>query len=562
MPQLSPAQFRRHQQFVTSMETEGSQWRQLWRELSDNYLPQRYRWLLPAKEYYANRARRQYIINNTGTRAARVLAAGMMNGITSPSRPWFKLRVPGYPVDQYRDLAIWLEEVERRLMRVMAESNFYNSMAVLYLDMIVFGTGVVLIYEDFDSVIRCYNPPLGEYYLANSPRLNVDIFSRKFNMKAHEYFRRWPDQRYWSDRMRNIYEQSRSGTGSQLNTDVEICHFIGPNNDRLVPERFGYYEVYWESKRQQEGQGDVLELRGFNELPGIFARWELSGSDPYGVSPAMDALGDNIELQHLHRNKAELLEKTHRPPVLADVYLQNNPLALMPNGTTYVPNLNNTSGARPIYTVQPRFDQLNIDQQSIEQRIRDTFYNFLFTGVTDLPTVRSAAEIDARESEKLILLGGVLERFESEGLDPGIARVFAIAERMNLLPPPPARFAEAIGALEIQYVSTLSIAQRAVGTAPVERALAFVGNLAAVRPAALDIPEWDRMIINYFRDIGVRESEIRDLESIMAERNQREQQQQLMQLAEAAPGLAQAGKLASETTVGGGGSVLDAAMGG
>jgi hypothetical protein len=58
----------------------------------------------------------------------------MMNGITSPSRPWFKLRVPGFD-DEGGPVTQWADEVARRMMKVMGESNFYNSMAVLYLDL-------------------------------------------------------------------------------------------------------------------------------------------------------------------------------------------------------------------------------------------------------------------------------------------------------------------------------------------------------------------------------------------------------------------------------------------
>lgn len=557
MPEITSEQLRAHNQYIVSLHNERTQWESLWRELSDNYLPQRYRWLQNSKEFYANRARRQYIINNTGTMAARILAAGMMNGITSPSRPWFKLRVPGLKTTDFRDLSIWLEEVERVMLRIMAESNFYNSMAVMYLDMSVFGTAANLIYSDYKDVIRCYNPPLGEYYVAKSPQHTIDIFARRFMMKVHEYVRRWPDRNYWSDRVKNAVEQG----GANLNLDIEISHFIGPNGqmNQMVPNKFPYYELYWETKCNP-AKATVLEKNGFNELPGIFARWEVSGTDAYGVSPGMDALGDVIELQHLHRNKAELLEKMHKPPVLADASLSHSPLALMPKGVTYVANLNNTAGARPIFTVNPNFSELNLERTGIEERIRNTFYNYLFTGITDLQTVRSAAEVEAREGEKLILLGGVLERFESEALDPAIKRIYSIGSRAGLFPPIPEQYANM--PLEIQYVSILSVAQRAVGTAPAERLLGLVGNLAAIYPDVMDLPDFDALITNYARDIGIRESELKDMKQVQIDRQMRQQQQQMGQMMEAAPDMAGAAKNLSETDVGGGANALEQLMGG
>jgi hypothetical protein len=455
-----------------------------------------------------------------------------------------------------RELSIWLEEVERRLLQVMAESNFYNSMAVMYLDLAVFGTAANLIYEDYHNVIHCYNPPLGEFCIAGNDRNVVDIFSRSFTLKVHQVIARWPNRAYWSERIRQAVEKG----GAALNQDVDICHFIAPNVKGLVSNRYEYYEVYWEKRRQQEKTGHVLELKGFRELPGIFSRWEVSGTDAYGVSPGMDALGDCMELQHLHRNKAELLEKWHKPPTMVDVTLQNNPVALMPNGMTFVSNLANNPGAKPIHTVNPNFAELNIDRQGIEERIRNSFYNFLFTGISNLDTVRSATEIDSRESEKLILLGGVLERLESEALDPAIKRIYSISERAGILPPPPEGFEDV--PLEIQYVSILSIAQRAVGTAPTERWLGLLGNIAGVDPSVLDLTDMDALFTNYARDIGIRESELKHPQEIEEERAAKAQAAQTQQVAENVPGLAQAGKTLSETEVGGGGNALEELLGG
>jgi hypothetical protein len=420
MPNIGEEPLRKYNQMVAGMWNDRQPWETFWRELSDYYLPQRYRWLVQGNENYAQKARRQNIINSTGTQAARTLAAGMMNGITSPSRPWFKLRIAGLNLElsKHRAVAVWLEQVERIMLKVMAESNFYNSMAVVYLDMVVFGTAACIIYEDPESVIRCYNPPLGEYGLQQSYRGVINTMARKFKMSVMQYTDRWPDRRYWSDRVKTAVQQG----GARLNDQVDITHLLIPNTDNVVAAQFKYADMYWETSRS-ETPGQVLEKRGYRELPGIFARWEMSGSDPYGVSPAMDALGDNIELQHLHRNEAELLEKMHNPAMLVDVVLQNRPLAFMPRGRTFVPNLNATAGAKPIMEVRPDFNQLNIKQVSIENRIKNGFFNYLFNGTTNLDTVRSAAEIDARERERLILLGGVLERFESEALDPGVSRV-------------------------------------------------------------------------------------------------------------------------------------------
>ena len=77
-------------------------------------------------------------------------------------------------------IALWLAEVERIVMLVMAESNFYDALAIFYLDLVVFGTATMLIYEDYENVIRCVNPCLGEFYIDNDGKLRPAIFCREF----------------------------------------------------------------------------------------------------------------------------------------------------------------------------------------------------------------------------------------------------------------------------------------------------------------------------------------------------------------------------------------------
>jgi len=199
-----------------------------------------------------------------------------------------------------------------------------------------------------------------------------------------------------------------------------------------------------------------------------------------------------------------------------------------------------------------------MDIRDVQGRIRETFYNDLFKMISQLETVRSATEIDARREEKLVQLGPVLERFQNEALNPGINRTYAIMGRAGLLPEPPQSIGDA--QLEIQYVSILSAAQSAVGVAPIERFMQLVGNISGVYAGALDVPNWDELLINYARDIGVKASGVNSLESITETRRARAEEAQAEKMLAAGSVAAPAAKLLSETQVGGGGSALDAML--
>lgn len=527
-------------------------WR-LWRELADFYLPKRYVWLQSDKERRVRNAKNPNILDGTGTKCARILAAGMFNGITSPSRPWFSLRVPGVTDDPDGEARLWCDEVARRMMQIMAETNYYNAMAVMYLDLVVFGSAATLIYEDPDNVFRCYSPALGEFYFGQNYKLEVNTFGREICLKVGQVVQQFGLENC-SERVKDAFKKG----GASLQQDVEICHLIEPNDDRKgrVPSMFPYRETYWE---KGQPQGEVLSQRGFREMPGIFPRWELTGNDAYGTSPAMDALPDVIQLQHETKRKAQGLDKMLSPPMLADIQLRNSPTALMPNGVTYVAGSNNV-GLKPAYQVTFPVDAVTLDIQDVRQRIGETFHNELFNMISSLDTVRSATEIDARREEKLVMLGSVLERFENEALDPSINRIFGIMQRAKLLPPPPESLQNRN--LEIQYVSILSTAQRAVSAIPTERWIATIGNLAAVVPEALMIPNWPELIRNYGEAIGVQARDMNSREAVAQMQQQQSDQLEAQQAAVQGQTLVQGAKELSETDVGGGSNALQMLLGG
>ena len=556
MPKIPEKLHTAKKQRLSTFRSERYPWWTLWRDLATYYLPRRYIWLESSREQHVRELRNASILDGTATSAGKVLASGMMNGITSPARIWFKLRVNGFDLNEHHTVRVWLEEVERRMRAVMAESNFYNALAVMYLDLVFFGTATVLIYEDAEDVIRCYNPALGEYYLGQDARLQVNTFAREFKLKAHQIAGFWPDQRYWSSRMKNAMLR---GDG-KIDTDIDICHLIEPRDNTTghprLPDGFKFREMYWEKGGEL---GTLLAFRGYNEFPGLCPRWELTATDAYGGGcPGMDALGDTIQLQHETKRKGQGLDKIVSPPMVADVQLQHKPTALLPNGITFVSG-NSQVGMSPAYQVNMPLQELTADIREIQSRIREIFHNDLFQMISQLDTVRSATEIDARREERLVQLGPVLERFENEALDPAINRIYSIMDRAGLIPeaPPEIEGQE----IEIQYVSILSNAQSAVGVASVERLMQFTGNLAAVDPSVLNILNFDEIVRNYARDVGTPASNLRtrqETDAMAAEQQRQAQEQQALEQAQVG---ADTAKVLSETDVGGGANALQEILG-
>ena len=546
---------------ILGMRTNRYSWWTHWRECADYILPRRYRWLVTPNLQSRGSPINQHILDSTGTLASRNLASGLMSGVTNPTRIWFRLKIGEVDSTLTSPISIWLSECERLLMRIFHESNFYNSVAVLYYDLVVFGTASMLIYEDYDNVILCFNPCLGEFYLENDQNNSPAVFGREFTYTVSQTVEEFGYENCSQD-----VRQAWDDGGSALSREIIIAHLIEPNSEPEtfgIPEQFKHREVYFQwggTQSQQNGtsaQG-FLRKKGYHEAPHIPVRWDLVSNDAYGRGPGMDSLPDIKQLQLESRRKSQAIDKLVNPPMVADIQLKNQPASLLPGGVTYVAGLMSQSkpGFAPVYQVQPPIGEITEDLNEVRGRIKETFFVPLFQTISQFETRSnvSATEIDARRAESLIMLGPVLERLQTELLSPVIERTFAIAARAGILPPSPP---EVQGLhMRIEYSSMLEQAQSAASAAGIERVFAIVGQLAGIDPSAADNVDIDYGIDKISHLLNNDPKLIRSPEQLEQIRQMRAQQQQQQQQAEMAEKLAAGAKTLSEIPVGGTSSAL------
>lgn len=540
---------------IDAMREDRYSWWVHWAELARFILPRRYRWLVTQNQMNRGQQINTAIIDSTGTVAARVLASGMMSGMTSPTRQWFQCRIEGFTDDESHPVNVWLMEVRSRMMRVFQESNFYNAIAVVYMDMAVFGTAPMLIYEDFDNVIHCVNPCAGEYFVANNDKGEIGVFAREFVQTVSQLVK-WFGEENCSKSVQEMYKRG----GAELQQEIVVRHLIEPNEGRtkLVPEKFAYREMYWE-KGVVDGT-QFLKKAGYHECPFICPRWDISGNDAYGRSPGMDALGDIKQLQMETKRKAQVIDKMANPPMVADVELKNKPASTIPGGVTYVTKKDGAGFAPAYSNFRPPINELMVDIQDVRTRIKEIFFNDLFLMFQQLEAEpRSATAIDARREEKMVMLGPVFERFQTEALDKIIDRVFGMMDRAGILPEAPQEIENRH--MQVEYVSMLAAAQRAVETAGIERLFGFVGNIAALVPDAVLKLDIDYSTEKYSSLLNNDPRLLKPQEEVEKKKAESAKQQQLAYQTEMGLGAAKAGKTLSETDVGGGVNAMQAILG-
>lgn len=120
------------------LKQDRSSWDSHAKELAQFLLPRASRFT--TAETNRGEVKHNRIYDNTGLRSVRILAAGMMSGMTSPARPWFRLRHPDEDLMQYEPVKVWCSQVTRLMLNVFAKSNTYRMLHQIYTELAVFGT--------------------------------------------------------------------------------------------------------------------------------------------------------------------------------------------------------------------------------------------------------------------------------------------------------------------------------------------------------------------------------------------------------------------------------------
>ena len=148
----------------SALLTDRASWDAQWEEIGKQVLPRSVR--LTTSDNNKGTKRYNKIYDNTGVRALRVLAAGMMSGVSSPARPWFKLTIKDKKLSNRDEVKLWLADVAQAIRDVFMRSNVYRALHASYEELGAFGTAVAIIDEDDDSVLHLHTLTLGEYALA------------------------------------------------------------------------------------------------------------------------------------------------------------------------------------------------------------------------------------------------------------------------------------------------------------------------------------------------------------------------------------------------------------
>ncbi len=489
---------------------ERSSWISRYKEISEYLLPYSGRFFTQDR----NRGDKSFndIIDGEGTFALDTLSAGMMAGMTSPARPWFRLATSDKNLMEYAPVKLWLNDVTELMQDIFSRSNTYRALHASYEELGSFATEAMIIENNFDTVIHATTLTAGEYAIATDDQGKVNTLFREYEMTIDQiiskFVARPNGQMDWavvSPAIKNLWDAHR-----HYDAWVPVVHAIEPRpwgereygnkSSKHMPIR----SCYIEKNASDLTHGNVfLRESGYKDFPATVSRWATRGGDVYGHGPSFRALGHIKQLQQEQLRKAQGIDYMTLPPVQVPSGMNERPDSMLPGGVYVVDSTAPGQGIRSAYDVRLDLSHLLLDIQDVRQAINKAFYADLFRMLSNNNRVQpaTAREIAEKHEEKLLMLGPVVERLHDEKLNPLIDLTFAKMVEAGILPVPPKEMQGRD--LRVQFVSTLAQAQHMVGLGAVDRLLGTVIAVAQIKPEVADKLDADQLIDKYGDMTGV-----------------------------------------------------------
>lgn len=545
----------------TSIKAERTRQWAKWEDLTDFIMPERGRFIASNHNLPKNTSK---IINNTPTRMARVLAAGLMSGCTPRARPWLKLTVPDPELAKYPPVKIWLDQYTQVMNQVFELSDFYSAMSQgMYPDLATYGLGTMIAEEDDQQIVRWTPFAMGTYGLAQDGKQQINCYVS--------------EQAWTTGELVNEFGIDKCSSGVRTSWKANyleqywvVLHVIMPTEE-FLPGAFGKDGMRWESVYMEIGglgsaAGAMLQpsadptlgfLREerYNEFPVLVARWATTARDVYPVGPGHDALPDAKMLMQLEKRKLLAAAKIVNPPMIFPADMRTERNSMLPGDPIYVsgggPGSVKVEPAQLVAPVAMQIMQQII--REVEDRIASANYADLMRRLVDKPESAgkqpvTAEEIAETKQEIMLQLGPVLDNV-NRFLKQAVARVHSILVRRRMMPPAPkVLHGQPLVPL---FISTLFQAQKMIGVQTIERGLQFVGQLAQMKPEALDIIDADRTAEEYLDALGVPPRILTTPEERAQVRQQRAQKQAVVEQAQHMQAASETAKNLAQSPIGG-----------
>ena len=499
---------------LDKLEADRGTWESHWQEILDYVMPRK-----AEITFLRSRGekRTEVLFDSTAITANNLLAASLQGTLTSPSLPWFSLKLRDDDANKVRDIQIWLEDTARRMYAVFNESNFNTEVHEMYLDLCSVGTSAIFVEEANEGFLQGglhFNTlHIAEYFIQENSTGRVDTLYRKYKMTARQAV-----QEFGED---NVGTKIKEALKAKPDTQFNFIHAVEPTADyeRATGKAktklpFHSCHVCFEDKM-------VVRTGGYNEFPYLVPRWSKATGEIFGRSPSYNALPDIKTLNKAVEIGLKAWAKAIDPPLLVTDDGVIGRVRMTPAGITVV---RSDTAIKPLQ-IGSNGQITDLKENQLRTAIRQAYYSDQLQ-LQEGPQM-TATEVQVRYELMQRLLGPTLGRFQTEFLNPLIERVFGIMMRADALMPRP----EAMSGLnmDIEYVGPLARSQRMEEAIAVERLYQLAMQVVQVDPTVMDVINHEQAIRMRATLLGVPKTVLRGEDEVAEIREQRAAAQQQAQ---------------------------------
>lgn len=453
------------------------------------------------------------VYDTTATQANNLLAATLHGGLTNGE--WMGLHIKGQ--DQ-------MDEEVPRFLQYASESmlnefnilsNFQSQVHEVYSSLTSLGTACMFIERDENTgSIQFSTIHLSEIYIAENKYGIVDTVFRKFKLTGRQILQKFNEE--------DLSEKLKKAIDEKPDSKHCLLHCVMPSKDAGKDEsRYEYASYYMEHE-----SGNIIEEKGFFEMPYVVPRFEKLSGEIYGRSPGWHALPTIRMVNAMSKSLVRIQARAADPNMLISDDGVMMPLDTRPGGMIVGGlSIDGTPRVSPLQTGS----NPTVGIESTEywrKAIRDMFFidQLIFR---DGPAM-TATEVIQRQQEQLRLLSPHLGRIISEFLKLVIDRVFGLKLRAGDFGEIPLSL-EGID-IDIEYKSPLIKLQKSSDIQAIQRFIQNVAPIAQINPEVMDRVDFDSMVKNIAESSGIDLSNLRTEEQVQQMREQRQQAQQAQQM--------------------------------
>ncbi len=504
-------------------------WERQWQDIAEYVLPHRSDF---TTTHSRGADRMDHAFEGSAMRLLKRFASNIHNVFTPMGAEWFKLTSGNPNLDEYRNVALWLEEATRVIQHHISRpiSNFQSAVFQYYLEAGAFGTGIVFVEDVPGFGPRYRNFPLSDCILGSGSEMEIDTIFRNYKQTAKDIVQRF-------DPKTLPPELVEKGYGEKMLDEYDVVHAVLPawTVREHLPVKFkkNFVSVHYLKERKS-----LLSISGYDEMPYVCARWERSDREIYGRGPTWEIMPDIRLITEVDKSYLKAVQKAISPPMFVPDSGLLDPLDTTPDAINYYSvGLGGKDMVFPAPTdAKPEYAE-RLSAKCITA-IREGY----FLDLLELPgpvapdgdVMRfSATEVSVRMRQRMPVLGPILARQEAEFLDPVIRRTVNILTRSYLLPPMP----EEMQDFRIEYLNPVSISMRSGEISSMNQLFEMIMPLAQIDQTIPMYFDTHQILQNTAQVLQVPVSNIRskeEVQAMVAEQQRQQQEQAQMQQAQVA----------------------------